>query len=349
MKKLRITGVIDEKTEERVYNFLDSLADNEEFEVYINSPGGYVYAGLGIYNELAEYNPVIKIVGFAASMASVIACAGKKVMIAETATMLVHKPWTIAWGDEDDMEKVKKELTTIKEAIKKAYITKTGKSAEYIEDLLLKDESISAEDCLKHGLADEIYKPSESENRFARAKFDYAAMFRRNQKNEINDNLNNHGGDMLTNEQKLAKYDVMEANFDRVTDENAELTLENKKLKADLAKQKELHEEDIAALNSNIQNLQKEFNAKKTEIEIDAFLAKNANKIKPAEKDELREELIAFKGINQTINGKSLYDRKVAEIEARKPFNDGFNVDVNGFNNDEEEDDIIKAQREINK
>ncbi|MEG0370163.1 MAG: Clp protease ClpP, partial [Hungatella sp.] len=87
--------------------------------VWINSPGGDVFAAAQIYNMLMDYkgNVSVKIDGLAASAASVIAMAGTKVLMAPTALMMIHNPATITMGDHEDMKRAIEMLDEVKESI----------------------------------------------------------------------------------------------------------------------------------------------------------------------------------------------------------------------------------------
>jgi ATP-dependent Clp endopeptidase proteolytic subunit ClpP len=174
MKKLYVIGVIgDEYGSEgcaalNVGIFLNNLKKDEEFEVYINSPGGSLFEGVAIYNLLAEYQNqmTIKIVGEASSAASVIACAGAegKVHIAESALMLIHNPMLLAWTvDEDQAAKIASELRTVKNSVLTIYNNRTGIDNNELAELMKKDEYMNAERCVKLGFADKIYSPTKTE------------------------------------------------------------------------------------------------------------------------------------------------------------------------------------------
>lgn len=171
MKTLNLFGLVYPASDcinaEAVANFLKDLKESEEFTVYINSYGGNVFEGLAIYNLLSEKQSqmTIKIIGEATSIASVITCAGApgKVLIAETALMLIHKPWTFASLDEDSAKKLQKELGTVKKSIIAAYQRKTGLDADYLDSLMTDADYHDAKDCVKLGFADAVYVPSETE------------------------------------------------------------------------------------------------------------------------------------------------------------------------------------------
>ena len=109
--------------------FKDELLSGEgDITVWINSPGGDVFAAAQIYNMLMDYkgNVTVKIDGLAASAASVIAMAGTKVLMSPVAMMMIHNPATIAIGDTAEMKKAIEMLDEVKESIMNAYEIKTG-------------------------------------------------------------------------------------------------------------------------------------------------------------------------------------------------------------------------------
>lgn len=150
-----------------VGKFLNDLQDGEEFTVYMNSPGGSVFEGLTIYNLLKEYQDrmTIKIVGEASSIASVIVCAAAKgkTLIAETALMLIHNPWTFAIASEDYMKKLNKTLATIKQSIMTVYQSKSTKTTDELNQIMTEADYHNAESCVELGIADEVYIPSPEE------------------------------------------------------------------------------------------------------------------------------------------------------------------------------------------
>lgn len=97
--------------------FKDELLSGEgDITVWINSPGGDVFAAAQIYNMLMDYkgNVTVKIDGLAASAASVIAMAGTKVLMSPVAMMMIHNPATIAIGDTAEMKRQSRCLTKSK-------------------------------------------------------------------------------------------------------------------------------------------------------------------------------------------------------------------------------------------
>lgn len=90
----------EDKCPQDVLEILNSIDDDKELNIYINSGGGSVYAGLAIYNQLKrkKCNKVVRVDGLAASIASVIMLAGDKVIIPKTAQTMIHDPWMGIWG-----------------------------------------------------------------------------------------------------------------------------------------------------------------------------------------------------------------------------------------------------------
>lgn len=138
-------------------------AVGEPLEVYINSPGGEIFAGSEIYEILRGYRGTVKIhiVGMAASAASVIACAGYS-DIAPTAMVMVHNVSSGARGDYHTMDHSSEVLQKANRAIAAAYVAKTGKSESDILAMMDKETWMTAADAVEYGLVDAI---SQSSNR----------------------------------------------------------------------------------------------------------------------------------------------------------------------------------------
>lgn len=132
-------------------------ANGESLEVYINSGGGDIFAGSEIYSALRSYQGEVNIhvVGFAASAASVIACAGKS-DISPTAMVMVHNVSSIARGDYHVMDKSSDILQTANKSIAAAYMAKTGMSEK--ESLTMMDQEtwLTAQQAVDKGLIDKI-------------------------------------------------------------------------------------------------------------------------------------------------------------------------------------------------
>ena len=132
-------------------------AGGEDVEIYINSPGGSIFAGSEIYTELRNYSgkKIIKITGIAASAASVIAQAGE-CEISPTGMFMIHNVKTSASGDYRDMDNTGDALRAANQSIMNAYIDKTGMDAEILQDLMDRETYLSAQQAVDHGFVDKI-------------------------------------------------------------------------------------------------------------------------------------------------------------------------------------------------
>lgn len=139
--------------------FKEELQDGEgDITVWINSPGGDVFAAAQIYNMLMDYkgNVTVKIDGLAASAASVIAMAGTEVQMSPVAMMMIHNPATIAIGDSSEMKKAINMLDEVKESIMNAYEIKTGLSRSRISHLMDAESWFNAKKAVELGFADKL-------------------------------------------------------------------------------------------------------------------------------------------------------------------------------------------------
>ena len=130
---LRLEGPIDSESfwgdEITPQMFRDELyAEEGDITLWVNSPGGNVFAAAEIYTMLRDYpgNVTVRIASIAASAASVVAMAGNLVQMSPTALIMIHDPSTIAMGNAKDMEKAITTLNEVKESIINAYAYKTG-------------------------------------------------------------------------------------------------------------------------------------------------------------------------------------------------------------------------------
>ena len=139
--------------------FKDELnAGNGNITVWINSPGGDVFAAAQIYNMLRDYKGVVtvKIDGLAASAASVIAMAGDEVLVSPVAMLMIHNPATIAMGNAREMERAIGMLNEVKESILNAYETKTGLNRVKISHMMDEETWFNAKKAVELGFADKI-------------------------------------------------------------------------------------------------------------------------------------------------------------------------------------------------
>lgn len=127
--------------------------------LHINSPGGNVFDGVTIYNALRDHKAAVnvKIDGLAASIASVIAMAGDTVDIAKNAMMMIHRAWTIAAGNANEMRKTAEVLDKIDTGtIIGAYAEKTGLDEKKLIELVDAETWLTAEEAKQLGFVDSI-------------------------------------------------------------------------------------------------------------------------------------------------------------------------------------------------
>lgn len=170
-RSLYLDGVIaeeswydDDVTPKQFKNELNS--ETGDIDIWINSPGGDVFAASQIYNMLMDYkgHVTVKIDGIAASAASVIAMAGESVQMSPVSMMMVHNPMTIAFGSKVEMEKAINMLEEVKESIINAYEIKTGLSRMKLSNLMDGESWFNAKKAIELGFADEIMFQEKSTN-----------------------------------------------------------------------------------------------------------------------------------------------------------------------------------------
>jgi len=139
------------------------LAGDGDVTIWLNSPGGDCVAASQIYSMLMDYkgNVTVKIDGIAASAASVIAMAGTKVLMAPTALMMIHNPFTVAIGDTEEMKKAVEMLNEVKESIINAYEIKTGQARVKISHWMDAETWMNANKSIELSFADGILEDAK--------------------------------------------------------------------------------------------------------------------------------------------------------------------------------------------
>ncbi|MDA2567509.1 Clp protease ClpP [Bacillus cereus] len=138
----------------RKLNELDANVIN----VHINCPGGDVFESIAIHNLFKNHKAeiIIHIDGIAASGGSVIAMAGDKIIMPNNTMMMVHKAWTFAAGNADDLRKIADNLDQIDTAVTESYTSRFVGEREELEVLLADETYLNADKCLALGLCDEV-------------------------------------------------------------------------------------------------------------------------------------------------------------------------------------------------
>jgi ATP-dependent Clp protease protease subunit len=137
---------------------LDKTKDRKTLNLYVNSPGGNVFAGMAIYHMLDRHsaNKIGHVDGIAASISSVILMACNKILCPKTAMMLVHKPMggLLGYFNADQLLEIASELDKVQVPIVEAYIKKTGMKSEKIIEVMKKNTYMTAQEAVDNGFAD---------------------------------------------------------------------------------------------------------------------------------------------------------------------------------------------------
>ncbi|MDR1847296.1 MAG: ATP-dependent Clp endopeptidase proteolytic subunit ClpP [Bacteroidales bacterium] len=140
--------------------FLESVDAKREIQIYLNSPGGYVHAGLGIYDTMQYISSDVATIctGLAASMASVILCAGEngKRSALEHSRVMIHQPLGGAEGQASDIEIAAREIIKTKQELYKIISKHSGQTIERIEKDSDRDHWLTSQEALEYGMIDRI-------------------------------------------------------------------------------------------------------------------------------------------------------------------------------------------------
>lgn len=169
-RTLRLDGPIDDEKwwgdEVTPEEFRQELnAGSGDITVWINSPGGSVFAADQIYNMLRDYpgKITVKIDAIAASAATIIAMAGDEVLMSPVSTMMIHNPATFAMGNRNALLKAVQMLDAIKDTIINAYVEKTGLSHKKLSDMMDDEKYLDATEAIKLGFANGIWGSKEKD------------------------------------------------------------------------------------------------------------------------------------------------------------------------------------------
>ena len=146
----------DELTPDIIRQQLDACSG--PMEMHINSPGGDVFAGMAIYNLLKRYEDDITVYidGLAASIASVIAMAGDKIIMPENALMMIHDAWCMTAGNAADLRKMADELDRVDNLIRDVYAARSGQDPVAFEGMMAAETWFTAAEAEAAGLIDEV-------------------------------------------------------------------------------------------------------------------------------------------------------------------------------------------------
>jgi len=147
--------------------FLESVDNRKDIQIYLNTPGGSVYAGLGIYDTMQYISPNVATIctGIAASMGAVLLCAGEKTKRTALthSRILIHQPMGGAEGQASDIEITAREIMKLKKELYDIIALHSGQTYKKIEKDADRDYWMTAEEAKEYGMIDEILvrKPKE--------------------------------------------------------------------------------------------------------------------------------------------------------------------------------------------
>lgn len=140
--------------------FLQSVDANRDIQMYINSPGGSVYAGLGIYDTMQYIRPDVATIctGMAASMGAVLLCAGQegKRTALPHARVMIHQPLGGAQGQASDIEITAREILKLKDELYQIIAKHSGQSIEKVNQDSDRDYWMKSEEAKAYGMVDEV-------------------------------------------------------------------------------------------------------------------------------------------------------------------------------------------------
>jgi ATP-dependent Clp protease protease subunit len=140
--------------------FLESVDPKKDIQIYLNSPGGSVYAGLGIYDTMQYISPDVSTLctGMAASMGAVLLCAGEagKRSALKHSRVMIHQPMGGAQGQASDIEITAKEIIKLRKELYDIIAEHSGKSYDQVHEDSDRDFWMTAEEAMKYGMIDEV-------------------------------------------------------------------------------------------------------------------------------------------------------------------------------------------------
>lgn len=174
-------------------------AKTTDLEVRIFSGGGDVFEGIAIYNLLKQSDKKIKMYvdGLAASIASVIMLAGDEIVMGEGTQVMIHKPWTMAIGNSNDLIEIIDQLDRVENEMVKIYQKTTGLSESQILKMMSEETWFNSDEALEYGFADSLIEPqahmsiAASINDKEWIKKKHELKVNQEYKNKINDTIKN--------------------------------------------------------------------------------------------------------------------------------------------------------------
>jgi ATP-dependent protease ClpP protease subunit len=143
-------------TTKRIAAALRTIGPKNDVTVLLNSPGGDVFEGLSIYNLLRDHkgSVTVKVLGLAASAASIIAMAGDEVLVARAGFLMIHNTWAVAVGNRNDLRDMADTLEPIDAAMASIYTARTGLETKAVQKMMDAETWIGGAAAVDQGFAD---------------------------------------------------------------------------------------------------------------------------------------------------------------------------------------------------
>ena len=156
-------------TPKGVRDALENIESND-IDIHINSYGGSAFAGIAIksYIEGLGKNITVYVDAIAASAASVVAMSGNKIKMNPSAMLMIHKAWTYAAGNSDELLKQAEMLEKVDKSILEAYVGKFNGSREELSQLVTDETWLTADEAFEVGLCDEVIRKDEPQNKYVK-------------------------------------------------------------------------------------------------------------------------------------------------------------------------------------
>lgn len=144
--------------------------------VNVNSPGGDVFHGVAIYNLLAQHSAKVevRVMGLAASAASLIAMAGDTVAMAPGSFLMIHNAWTVGIGDKNAMRELADTLDKVDGELAATYVAKSGMDLDDVTQAMDDETWYTADEAVEAGLADEVMGDDDEDTSARMRNFDYS-------------------------------------------------------------------------------------------------------------------------------------------------------------------------------
>jgi ATP-dependent protease ClpP protease subunit len=164
-------------TVKRLDGILRTIGAERDVTVNINSPGGDVFEGIAIFNRLREHRGkiTVKVLGVAASAASVIAMAGDTIQIGAASFLMIHNCWVLAIGNRHDMKEVADFLEPFDRAMAEVYVARSGQELEAVQAAMDAETWFGGSQAVELGYADALLPADEIEESVDKPTQDDAA------------------------------------------------------------------------------------------------------------------------------------------------------------------------------